>query len=846
MDSKFSFNLKTAAIYRAVKWSRNPVFCWLRPFRKLFFVLSILFALLFIFGFFGETFSEKSNSVCLGLTLISLSSAVLLQLEKAFFDLKLKNPFVADNGNLAEFLDYETAKAVDAADSFARSNRLPPANSTCLFYFLLEKTKGLEFIFYRDLLNIKEIKSLLRKTIKEYEAKEKGGLGYTPDYERTLREVMQIAQKRGHKLVGVGDVLSALAIHDPMFQKILMDADLKKEDIENLTWWLESLKKRIEGRKKWWEYSHLMKRGTLAKEWTSGYTLTLDRYSIDWTEIAKRRGFPEIIGHESEIEQIERILGRREHNNALLVGEPGVGRKRIIQGLVEKAVLGQSLPDVNYKRVVQLDTTRLLAEIVEPQKVAVVLDRIFQEAISAGNVILVVDEFHNFINVKSSPGRLDISGVLAPYLNLPTFQIVAVTTFAGLHQNIEQNPSILNLFEKVEVPEISEGETMMILENSALVLEQKYKLFTSYPALREIISLTQRYLPSLPFPKKATDILDETMIYVKRSTKDKVVLPSHVAKIITEKSQVPVGEIEVKEKEVLLNLEKLIHQRIINQTEAVKEVSAALRRARAEVTSRKGPMGTFLFLGPTGVGKTETAKALAGIYFGSESRMIRLDMSEFQDTKDIPRLLGSPGEEGLLTTPVRENPFSLILLDEIEKAHPNILNLFLQVLDEGRLTDGAGRKVDFKNSIIIATSNAGFQIILQALKEKTEWSLVKQKLLDYIFEKAIFRPEFINRFDAVVVFRPLDKENLLAIVQLMLGSLQKNLKEKGIDFVITLSLKEKIVTLGYNPTFGAREIKRVIQDKVENVLASALLSGDLKRGNSIEIDAASFKLIRHT
>jgi len=292
----------------------------------------------------------------------------------------------------------------------------------------------------------------------------------------------------------------------------------------------------------------------------------------------------------------------------------------------------------------------------------------------------------------------------------------------------------------------------------------------------------------------------------------------------------------------LLNLEKLIHQRIINQEEAVKEVSAALRRARAEVTVRKGPMGCFLFLGPTGVGKTETSKALTEIYFGAEERMIRMDMSEFQNVEDIPRLIGSAKEKGLLTTQVRENPFSSILLDEIEKAHPNILNLFLQVLDEGFLTDGLGRKVDFKNSIIIATSNAGYQVILEALKTKVEWSGVKEKLLDYLFEKAIFRPEFINRFDAVVVFRPLTKENLLDIAELMLQKLKKNLKEKDIEFIITQSLKEKIVELGYSPIFGAREMRRVIQDKVENVLASALLSGQLKRGDRVEVEPEEFKL----
>jgi len=252
-------------------------------------------------------------------------------------------------------------------------------------------------------------------------------------------------------------------------------------------------------------------------------------------------------------------------------------------------------------------------------------------------------------------------------------------------------------------------------------------------------------------------------------------------------------------------------------------------------------MGCFLFLGPTGVGKTETSKALAEIYFGSEEKMVRLDMSEFQDIKDIPRLIGKAGQEGLLITPVRENPFSLILLDEIEKAHPNILNLFLQVLDEGHITDGTGKRVDFKNTIIIATSNAGYKIILKAIKEKKEWSNLKEELLNYLFNQGIFRPEFINRFDAVVIFKPLSKENLLDIAELLLKKLKKNLKEKGIDFVITLPLKEKIVELGYNPTFGAREMRRVIQDKIENPLAKALLAGQLKKGQRVEIDPQTFQ-----
>ncbi len=846
MDSKFYFNLKKTGIYKAVSHSRNPIFLIARALQKVLFVFFTVAFLFFIYGFFTTSFSPASNSLLLGISLLSLSFSAAAWLKSSFFELKLKNPklpfaleeFLKNpkDRNLAELLSFGSAGAVFRSLQFQKSQKEARANSTILFHYLLSINPELtDFVFIRLLLNPKEIKKALKQNFP--------GTPESAGLEEIILESAEIAKGRGHSRIEVGDVFTSLAKKDPIFQHLLVENNLRVEDIENLTWWYESLTRKREREKRWWEYDNLIKKGTLAKEWTAGYTVTLDKYSIDWTESAKRQKFPEIIGHESEIEQTERILARHEYNNVLLVGEPGVGRKGIIQGIVRKSVFGQSLPDVNYKRVVELDMQALLAEFSNPEDVEATLDAIFQEVVSAGNVILVIDEFHNFIAVKPGPGMIDISGVISSYLHLPQFQIVAITSYAGLHKNIEQNPSVLNLLEKVEVTELSEKETMLVLENLSLRLENKYNLFVSYPALREIVSLCKRYLTGNPFPKKALDLLDEVMIYVKKSVRDGTVLPSHVASVVSQRTQVPVGEVEAKEKKKLLNLEELIHQRIINQEEAVREVSTALRRARAEMQIKSAPMGTFLFLGPTGVGKTETSKALAQIYFGSEQKMIRLDMSEFQDVKDISRLIGSVGEEGLLTTAVREDPFSLILLDELEKAHPNILNLFLQVLDEGFLTDGVGRKVNFKNTIIIATSNAGYQMILKALKEKSDWQELKQKMLDYLFEAGTFRPEFINRFDAVVIFKPLSKKNLLDISELIMVKLKKGLKQKGIEFIVTEPLKEKIVELGYDPTFGARQMKRVVQDKVENVLASALLSGELKRGDKVEINPESFSLM---
>jgi ATP-dependent Clp protease ATP-binding subunit ClpC len=557
----------------------------------------------------------------------------------------------------------------------------------------------------------------------------------------------------------------------------------------------------------------------------------------------RSQAFRKIIAHEKEVKEMERILASPEKNDVLIVGEAGSGRRSMIESLARDCALGQTLPELNFKRVVYLDLPRIISETETVEEAEKILDQIFSEVVFAGNVILAIDNLHNYVGVEVERklGIVEISGILSSYLNLPNFRCVGITTYEGLHKNLEQRPILLESFEKIEVREVSEKETLLILEDRALRLESKYKIFFPYPVIKEIITLCSRYIPAIPFPEKAIDVLDELAILVSQR-KEKIVFKKDLEKIIERKIKVPVGELEEFEKRKLLNLENLIHQRIVDQEEAVKEISEALRRARAQISVRKGPMGSFLFLGPTGVGKTETAKALTEIYFGSEEKMIRLDMSEFQNLSDIPRFLGGPGEEGLLTTPVREKPFSLILLDEFEKAHPNILNLFLQVFDEGYLTDGMGRKVDFKNSIIIATSNAGYQIILEALKEKLEWSKVKGKLLDYVFEQGIFRPELINRFDAVVVFKPLSKEDLLDIAQLLLNKIKKQLAEKDIEFVITEGLKEKIVELSYDITFGARNMQRVIQDKVGNVLAKAILSGQLKRGNRVEIVPDDFSL----
>jgi len=837
MESQFYFNLREAAIYQAVGWGKWPFFKYAEGLKKITSILFIIIFLMLLYGFIPDKFSQIANAKLLGFSIVLFTFSLFFWEKEIFFNSKIKKPKLnikiedvllnPEGHNLAELLSFEAALAVRKSDN----------NSTKLLYQLLCANPHFRFVFSRALLNINEIKKQLKNFVKRNKEED-------PQlFQEIIIKSLKIAQKKNHQRIEGGDILVALAEYAPIFKKILIDFNLKIEDIENLVQWLEILEKKESQKKKFWEWENLAQKGSIGKDWAAGYTIILDQFSTDWTEVIRRRGREEIIGCEDAIANIERVLSQEEIHNVLLIGEPGTGRKSIIHALTQKLLFGESLPEINYKRVVSLDIVSVLAKCQSSDEVETTLEKIFGEAAAAGNVILVIDEFYSFVSQPSGkPGIVDISPILLRYLSMPNFRVIGITSFLGLHLFIEQNPAILNLFQTVKVEEITEQETIMLLENKVLPYEYKYKRFICYQTIRDIVEYSNRYIPNTPFPKKAVDLLEEVVTYTVRYSNSKVILPEYVSKVISKKTDIPVGKLEQKEKEILLNLEDLIHQRIINQEEAVYEVSNALRRARAEISTKKGPMGTFLFLGPTGVGKTETAKALAGVYFGSEEKMIRLDMSEFQNVQDIPRLLGSAEEEGLLTTPVRENPFSLILLDEIEKSHPNILNLFLQVLDEGKITDGIGRKVDFKNSIIIATSNAGYQIILDALKKEKLMSEIKNSLLDFLFQEKIFRPEFINRFDAVVVFKSLTKENLLAISELLLQKLKKQLKEKEIEFLITDSLKEKIVELGYDPIFGARQMTRVIQDKVGNALAPAIISDQLKKGDKVEVDSTDFKL----
>ncbi|MDD4358736.1 MAG: ATP-dependent Clp protease ATP-binding subunit [Candidatus Pacebacteria bacterium] len=811
-----------------------------KTLRVIFFFAFLIAVFYFIYGFMADNFPLELAEPILFSAFFSFSCFLLFFNLAFFFDDALRRSKVINGDienndiNLADFLSINAATRVKKAINFAKKKKIE-VNSSILLYFLLNnKNRKIDFILNRLLISKKLLLSRAKESML-YTKDINEGTGLSYDLTSIILEAAKASIRRKGFYIKTADILSALSKIEPNFKELLRRSKLKKEDIDNINYWQEHLLRRVSENKKWWHKDNLSKFGSVARDWACGFTPTLDKYSTDLTELVQRLGFVEIIGHENERAQVERILIRDNDNNVLLVGDDGVGRFSIVRAIAERSYLNQSLPELNNKRFVEIDMNSILTSSSTIDEVEIILDTCLREASCAGNVILVLSNFDNYLSDGNIAAKADISSLIAPYLKFSEFKFIAVTSYNGLHKYIERKPQILSFFEKIEVKESSKDETILILEREIPFLECKYNIFITYPAILKIIELCDKYIHDNPFPKKAITLLNDVCVYA-NSKKEKIVLDKHVEEIISEKTEIPVGKITADERDTLLNLEDLIHKRIINQVEAVNEVAASLRRARSGIKTKNGPMGSFLFLGPTGVGKTETAKALAEVYFGSETKMIRFDMSEFQTVEDVKRFIGDGNNPGLLTTDVQENPFSLILFDEIEKAHPNILNLFLQVLDEGIITDSMGRKIDFSNTIIISTSNAGYQIILNAIKENKPMDSIKQDILDYVFKQGLFRPEFINRFDATVIFKALTKENLLQIAELRFKKLQQNLLRKQINLNVPHKVKMQIVELSYNPEFGAREMRRVIQDKVENALAKAFLANQIKEGDTISIN----------
>lgn len=597
----------------------------------------------------------------------------------------------------------------------------------------------------------------------------------------------------------------------------LKDNGIKPEDVITVAYWARHAF-RIEEKNIKFRIS-----GGAFDSLIYGWNYEVKKYARDFTSqiISNPFGYS-IAGREQEYKRLILALSKTSSNSVIFVGEPGTGKTNLVEYFTFQSYLGNVPKEISQKKIYELFADRLIAGVSSQGQLEERLSLLFDDIAHGGNTLVFIQN----IEIIFGGGGLnfDISGVLYEYLRNKNIQIIGTTTSGAYNTFIKNQTSITDLFEFINLEEPDSGNSMLMLIEHVLPIEKTYRVNITYPALKEILKLSSSYFPERSMPGKAIKLLEEAANRANLSGK-KFLEEKDITDLVEEKAHVVLEEPSKEEKEVLLHLEDFLHKRVVGQNDAISGISNALRRLRGGFVNDKRPISSFLFLGPTGVGKTETAKALAEAYFGNQDKMIRLDMSEYQTQDQIKRLLGEASDEGYvagtLVEEVRKNPFSLLLLDEFEKAHPHLLDIFLQVLDEGMLTDNRGEKVSFKDTIIIATSNGGSEI----LREK---KVEKQHLIDYLMKNNIFKPELLNRFDEIVIFTPLLIEECREIAKLILTEELKKLEEHEIEVGFDEKVIEKIASESLDPEFGARNIRRYIEDTIENYVSKLILEEKVK------------------
>lgn len=726
-------------------------------------------------------------------------------------------------------------------------------------------------------------------------------IAYTPRAKKVIELSMDEARKLGHSYVGTEHVLLGLiregeGVAARVLNNVGVSLNKARQQVLQLLGSSEAVS------------SHQSNPVNVS-------TPTLDGLARDLTQSAKEGHLDPVIGRSKEIERVIQVLSRRTKNNPVLIGEPGVGKTAIAEGLAQKIVDNEIPETLRDKRVMTLDMGSVVAGTKYRGEFEDRLKKIMDEIRQAGNIILFIDELHTLIGAGGAEGAIDASNILKPSLARGELQCIGATTLDEYRKYIEKDAALERRFQPITVDQPSPEEAIQILNGLRDRYEAHHRVKITDESIVQAVKLSDRYIPDRFLPDKAIDLIDEASSKVRlnsytvppnlkelenrlenirkekdaavqsqefekaaalRDTEQKIreeldttkntwkekqgrtdseVTPEDIAQVVASWTGIPVLKLKEEETERLLNMESILHDRVIGQEEAVKSVSRAIRRARAGLKDPKRPIGSFIFLGPTGVGKTELARALAEAMFGDENAVIRIDMSEYMEKHATSRLVGAPPgyvgyeEGGQLTEKVRRKPYSVVLLDEVEKAHPEVFNILLQVLEDGRLTDSKGRMVDFRNTLIIMTSNVGADQIkknsslgfMATQDAGREFNAMKDKVLAEL--KKSFRPEFINRIDETIVFHSLSEENIAEIVTLMADDLAKRLKEQDISFTLTEEAKKFLAKEGYDPQYGARPLRRAIQKHIEDRLSEDLLTGVIQKGDTFVLDEKDGQLV---
>lgn len=732
-------------------------------------------------------------------------------------------------------------------------------------------------------------------------------LPYSPRMKQIFALANSEVRKMGAQKVGTEHILlSMLRDESIMATRMMINLGI------SLTKFRQSLKQKM-GIKNDSRNNSIRRKNPQEKRQMVKGTPTLDSLARDLTKLARDGKLDPVVGRSREVKRLIQILSRRTKNNPVLVGEPGVGKTAIAEGLAQKIVMGEVPEEMQEKRLMMLDMGSLVAGTKYRGEFEDRMKKVIDEIYNDGQVILFIDELHTLIGAGGAEGAIDASNILKPALARGELQTIGATTLDEYQKYIEKDSALERRFARIQVDEPTPEEAEEILRGLRSRYEEHHGVEITDDAIRAAVHLSVRYITSRQLPDKAIDLIDESAAKVRLDKTDDLsestvikleieqlvkekeraiqkqdfeiaaqlrrqekalhkklvkllileekqengyadrVTEEDVATVVSEWTGVPLQQLEKKESQRLLELEALLHERVVGQDEAVKAVSRAIRRARSGLKDPNRPIGSFMFLGPTGVGKTELAKALSEVMFGDENSLIRVDMSEFMEKYSTSRLIGSPpgyvgyDEGGQLTEKIRQKPYSVILLDEVEKAHPDVFNLLLQVLDDGHLTDSKGRKVDFRNTIMIMTSNIG---ATQIREEKNvgfnvqditkDHKAMQKRILEEL--KKTFRPEFLNRIDETVVFHSLSKDEIHSIVQIMSRAIVKRLKEQDIQVKITPAAIDVIGKAGFDPEYGARPIRRALQKEIEDRLSEALLGGEIHLGDQVTVGASKGKI----